>query len=167
VDDASYRIEINAGDHAGSNGFYAVDLVLLPDNPHERMEPDNNDIGSAEPLTLSGASSRRGLLLSRLPADDVDYYRFDAQADEFATLNCEGESGGSGVRGLQAELLGPDMQSVVKARESSTQQLSVKPFKLAMSGTYYVKLTSETPAVQGNDSEAGEPWVRCGVLIGH
>lgn len=165
VDDASYRIQISAGDEIGANGFYAIDLVLLPDNPHEHTEPENNGVGSAEPIKLS-IPGRRGLLLSRLPADDVDYYRFDAQSGDLAKLQCEGQSGGSGVRGLQAELLGPSMQSLIKARESSTKALSIEPFKLEQNGTYYVKLSSETPVVQATDSDAVEPWVRCAVVLG-
>jgi hypothetical protein len=165
VDDASYRIQVSAADEIGANGFYAIDLVLLPDNPHERTEPDNNSITSAEPIELS-APGRRGLLLSRLPARDVDYYRFDAQSGDLAKLQCEGQSGGSGVRGLQAELLGPSMQPLIKARESSTDPLSIKPFMLETSRTHYVKLTSETPVVRAADSDAVEPWVRCAVVLG-
>jgi hypothetical protein len=166
VDDAKYRIEITAGDQIGSNGFYAIDLVLLPDNPHEQADADNNSIGAAEPLMLSGTGSHRGLLLSRLPAKDVDYYRFSAQAGELVTVNCEGESGGSGVRGLQGELLGPTMQPLVSAREDSAKPLWIKPIELKQTGTYYLKLASETPAVQDANT-AVEPWARCAVVVGH
>lgn len=167
VDDASYRIQISAGEGVGSNGFYALDLVLLADNPHERTEPDNNNIGSAELITLTGAASRRGLLLSRLPADDVDYYRFDAQAGELAAVHCEGESGGSGVRALQAELFAPNMMSLAKARETSTKPLAIMPTKLDAGGSYSLKLSSETPAVPADAKDAVEPWVRCSVVVGH
>lgn len=166
VDDAKYRIQVSAGGPVGSNGYYAVDLVLLPDNPHEQTDAENDDIGSAEPIALSGASNRRGLLLSRLPAQDVDYYRFPAQADDVVGIHCEGESGGSGVRGLRAELLAPTMQQLAAAQEITPKPLVIEPLALESSGTYYLKLSSATPPVQDTDADAVEPWVRCAVLLG-
>lgn len=163
VDDADYRIEVSASDQVGSNGFYAIDLVLLRDNPHERIEAGNNSISDAEPITLSGGSTRRGLLLSRLPTKDVDHYRFEAAAGDLVAVNCEGESGGSGVRHLKAEVLGPTMQPLMAASEASPKPLLLEPFELEQSGTYYLKLSSETPAA---DDKAVEPWVRCAVLLG-
>jgi hypothetical protein len=166
VDDATYRIQVSAGDKdIGSNAFYAIDLVLLHDNPHERTELDNDSVMAAEPVMLSGGSNRRGLLLSRLPAKDIDHYRFDAQAGDLVAINCEGESGGSGVRGLTAEVLTPMMASVVKGRELSPKPLYIKPTALEQAGTYYLKLTSETPVAEAMDDSV-EPWVRCAVLLG-
>jgi hypothetical protein len=161
VDDAKYRVEIRAGEHTGGNGFYALDLVLLRDNPHERTDTENNSIDGAEPVMLGGASTRRGLLLSRLPADDVDYYRFDAQAMQRVAVTCEGESGGSGIRGMKAELVAPTRQPLASAREDSPKPLLIEPVELEQSGTFYLKLSSETPAA----AEGGEPWVRCAVII--
>jgi hypothetical protein len=78
-------------------------------------------------------------------------------------VNCEGESGGSGVRGLKAELFAPSMQPLMAASEASPKALLIEPFELQTAGTYYLKLSSETPPAE---DDTVEPWVRCAVLLG-
>ncbi|MET0389635.1 MAG: PPC domain-containing protein [Polyangiales bacterium] len=166
VDDGTYTIRVKAGDTVGSNDFYVLDLALLHDNPQERAEAANNRLEDAELVTLSNVQYRRGLLLSRLPNGDVDHYRFDANKGEHIIVGCEGESSGSGVRGLQAELLDAPSHSLIKAREPQTERLLIDNFEVQLTGTHYLKLTSDTPPPKNADDDQVEPWVRCAIIVG-
>ena len=122
----------------------------------------NNTLSGAEPVTFTGMRARRGLLLSRLPAGDVDYYRFDVMQGQGIRVACEAESAGSGVRGLSAEIRGADDAKLVGATETNLENLRSAPVTAPTAGTYYLRLSGTSVA----QTAAVEPWVRCVLLIG-
>jgi hypothetical protein len=161
LSDAVYRVDAELDGKAGDDGFFAIDLVMLPDNPREEAEQDNGALDGAEPINLvAGMFTRRGLLLSRLPEKDVDYFRFEATSSTVVSVGCEGQSGGSGVLGLRAELRDADDTSLVSADETATANLLIDASALTEPGTYYLRLSSKT--VKSDDGI--EPWVRCVVI---
>jgi len=159
VDDADYTLSVSAGDAAAVDGFYAIDLVLLEDNPLEE-ETDNDSIDTAHTLPLPGGFLRRGTVLVELPAADLDYFTFEAMAGERLDVICEGESAGSGVRGLVAEIRDANDQVVGEASESIDTGLRLERVIAPEAGSYYLRLSSDTP----DDSEAAPAWVRCAVV---
>lgn len=161
LSDAKYRLDAELDGKAGDHGFFAIDLVMLPDNPREQDEQDNGALEGAEPIDLkAGMFSRRGLLLSRLPEKDVDYFSFESSGPTAVTIGCEGQSGGSGVLGLHAELRDADDQSLAAADETSAANLLIDSIVLMDPGTYYLRLSSKTSA----SKDAIEPWARCAVI---
>ena len=155
-----YRLRVEPSGPLGSNTFYAVDIVLIPDNPGEQSDAENSELNGAQELNLTGSFSRRSRILARLPASDVDYYKFEASADQSVGVSCQGESGGSGVRGLTAELRDSADQTLAKAVEASPDPLKIDPVQVSESATYYVRLSSMTPA-----SPEAEPWARCVITV--
>jgi len=165
VEAVPYRLLVKTGGELGDNPFYALDVVLLPDNPREQSEADNGVLAGAESLMLEGQFSRRGLVLATLPENDVDYFKVDAIALESILVVCEGESGGSGVRGLNAELRDDADQVLASATETSSANLNIERTQVERDGTYYLRLTSATPPVIAGDG-AILPWARCALIVG-
>jgi hypothetical protein len=158
---ASYRIDANLDGVAGKNGFFAIDLVTLDDNPPELAEKDNGELAGAETVELKqGMFSRRGLLLAHLAQGDVDYYRFESPNASVITVDCEGQSGGSGVLGLHAELRDKDDQMLAAADETPGANLLISAAMLADPGTYYLRLSSKTKTI----TDPVEPWARCALI---
>lgn len=168
VSDASYSVEVDLTDKAAAHAFYAIDLVMLAENPPEKSDDANDQVTGAEVIELSGSSSRRGRVLARLPAADVDYYRFEASEGEAIRVGCEAESGGSGVRALKAELLDATEKSLAVSKESASESLEVKDVPVPATGTYYLRLSADAPAsaptANAQGSDVIEPWVRCAVI---
>jgi hypothetical protein len=158
VDAGTLRMTLEPSGALGDNGFYAVDLVLLPDNPSEQRERENDRARGAEAVMLSNVSVGRGLLLSRLAANDVDYYRVQAEVDQRIYVSCEGEASGSGVRGLVAELR--DGTDTLLGNASEVDDGLTLEWIVTKADTYYVRLSSRT----GPESEI-DPWVRCVVFV--
>lgn len=163
VEAASYQITVSAGGELGDDPYYVLDFVMLDDNLREQDEAGNGELAGAEPVDLQGTISRRGLLLVELPEADVDYYKLDAMESELIAVTCEGESGGSGVRGLTAELRDDTDLVLGSATETATANLQLDPVTISRTGTYYVRLTSETPKA---DTGSIAPWTRCAVRTG-
>jgi hypothetical protein len=115
---------------------------------------------------FTGAARRRGKLLSHLPAGDVDYYAFDVAMSDSIMATCEGESGGSGVRGLTAELFDPAGASLQAGVEPSTINLSLQALRVEQAGRYTLKLGSSHDAATAG-AKGIEPWVRCAVVVSH
>ncbi|MFM2419838.1 MAG: hypothetical protein RL385_4561 [Pseudomonadota bacterium] len=165
VSTASYRLRVRPeAAVAGGASLYAVDLVLVPDNRPELDDLKNNTPAGAETVPFSGFASRRGLIRSLLPRGDVDYYRIDLVPMERTMARCEGQSGGSGVRGFKAEIVdaqGAVLQSAVEPLEYGLVVQPTEPASVA--GVYYLRLTA---AEESSDFAAGD-WVRCDVRIGH
>jgi hypothetical protein len=157
-----YVLTASAPPEIEGNAYYALDLVLLPDNPREQHEADNGALSGAEPVLLEGASRRRGLLLSEVPGGDVDYYSFSGLRAERAQVSCEGEAAGSGVRMLRAELRDAADKLLVTALESAVHDLDIASFTLPADGRYYLRLSSDHVLREGEAA----PWVRCVVLVG-
>jgi hypothetical protein len=161
VGEGSYTVHVNAHGDPGDNGFYAIDVVLLKDNPRE-SDAANDAPDDAQDVALTTQNGHRGLLLSHLPESDVDYYKFSATKGGSILIGCEGESGGSGVRGLTAELFDSPAHSLAKAQETSTANLLIDGVMVQQTGTHYLKLSSTTPAASADG--AIEPWARCVVI---
>jgi hypothetical protein len=133
----------------------------LPDNPRELSEVDNDAIKGADPIELKQEMfRRRGLLLASLAPKDVDYFRFDEPMIGYVSVVCEGESGGSGVRGLHAELRNEDDEMLIGADEALETNLLIDGFQVLEPGTYYLRLSSATKATK----DAVEPWARCALI---
>lgn len=163
VEAAGYHLSIAAAGELGDNPYYAIDFVMLDDNPREQDETHNGELDGAETLMLTGTTTRRGLLLVELPEADIDYYQVDATAGERIAVTCEGESGGSGVRGLIAELRDDTDQVLATGNETSTANLRIDGVPIDRTATYYVRLTSETPKA---DTGSIDPWARCAIIAG-
>jgi hypothetical protein len=160
LDEADYQLRIGAVDEPGDNAFHVIELVLLPDNPEEQADATNGEQSDAEPIVLKGDTRRRGLILLELPAGDEDYFAIDANAGDYVSVVCGGESTGSGVRGLQAELL--DDEGVLgSAAETIDANLMIES-GIASTGPVYLHLWGDDDAI---DPEI-RPWVRCGIEVG-
>jgi hypothetical protein len=158
----TYHLTADLVGDAGDNGFFAMDVVMIEDNPREQAEADNDDIDGAENVELAPEMFRhRGLLLSSLDAKDVDYFAFEQPSAGFVTAACEAESGGSGVQGLHAELRDADDAVLAQADETAETNLLIDSVQVTQPGTYYLRLSSATKAGAADV----EPWVRC-VIIG-
>ena len=155
---SDHRITLQHEGEVGDNPFYAVDLVLLPDNPSEQRERENGRASGAEAVALSGGDYGRGLLLSRLSPGDVDYFKVEAREGDALTFSCEGESTGSGVRGLLVEVRDASDMKLGDGKEGDDGVLL--EWLVTAPGTYYLRLSSETT------SSEVVPWVRCAVFVG-
>jgi hypothetical protein len=143
-----------------SGGFFSLDLVLLPDNPREQVEAGNGTFGGAEPVVMKGLGYHRGLILADVAPGDVDYFSFDTLAGGYVTSSCEGESAGSGIRGLTVELRDASDRLVATATPREDGPLDIDSFPVTADGKMALRLTSS-----GNASPDGaEPWLRCVVI---
>jgi hypothetical protein len=165
VGDGTYEVRVAGRGDPGPNGFYALDLVLLPDNPRERDDARNGTPERAEPIELPGTTSRRGLLLSTLPGDDVGYYQFDAFPNETITLACDGESGGSGARGLRAELRDESGATLLSGVETPDANLLLDALDITQPTKLFLRLSRDVTAADGGGPEV-ELWNRCVVIAG-
>jgi hypothetical protein len=166
LDDAGYRVRIQAHGSVGEHAFYAINLALLDDYPNEVADDANGDSDGAEPIELVGMFGRDGRILDRLPHDDIDYFRFEPVKGEQLTVVCEAESVGSGVRSLRAEVLDPSNQSLAVQTEDSTTILIIESLPIGVTGTHYLRLSSETPGPSDDQTSADliEPWSRCELI---
>jgi hypothetical protein len=156
-----YTVRLDShGVALGDNPYYSLDLIQLPDNPAEQAEASNGALGGAEAVVLNNGAARRGLVLSRLPAGDVDYYRFELVSGDRVRVACEAESAGSGVRGLTAEIRNASDERLATASETSLENLAVEPLEVQAAGTYHLRLSSLAGSTAPID-----PWVRCAILI--
>jgi hypothetical protein len=160
------RPPVGAGEHqlvlnhigdTGSNPFFAIDLVLLKDNPRETNERANDTAAGAEPIRWSQGTRGRGLLLSVLPKGDVDYWAIPTTTGSYIGVVCEAQTTGSGVRGLTAELRDPNEQLVASGADVG-QGLDLSSI-VGSTGTYYLRLAS-------TESLDALPWTRCVVVVG-
>jgi hypothetical protein len=159
VADADYTLSVRADGALGDNAFYAIDLVLLPDNPGEEAT-DNDTLEAAQALELKGGFLRRGTILAELPPLDQDYFAFEAQESDRVDVRCEGQSAGSGVRELRAEIRDAADEVLGNATEAIDTGLFLSGVTVGEAGTYYLRLSSATP----KSAEAAPAWVRCAVI---
>ncbi|MFI5307521.1 MAG: PPC domain-containing protein [Polyangiales bacterium] len=162
IDDGDYALSAQAtSDPAGENDFYAVDLVILPENPGEQSDAKNGTIAGAEQLMMKQSPRfERGLLLARLPPLDVDYFEVDAFSGDMLGVLCEAASAGSGLVDLRAEVRDPDDKLVTSATESANALLAIDALQLSFGGAYYVRLSAggQRPGIDGD-------WARCAVTV--
>jgi hypothetical protein len=166
LSDAEYELTVAGGGDPGTNGFYALDVVLLPDNPRESDDARNGTPQDAETIEMPGSPQRRGLLLSTLPDDDVDYYQFEALAGDAITVACEGESGGSGVRDLRVELRDRDGTTLLAGIESPDENLQLEGLEITTPTTLFLRLSGEGADAESGEAFDVEPWARCVVIAG-
>lgn len=145
----------------GENAFYAVDLVMLPENPLEQSTSENDTVATAQPIDMMGSLPRRGLMLATVDGSDVDYFSFDARAKETVLAACEAESAGSGVRSLHAEVRDADDAVLASAVETPLDNLFMTPFVVEATGPHYLRIWSESAS-----ASPIEHWVRCVVNVG-
>jgi hypothetical protein len=151
------------GETTGDNDFYAVDLVMVPDNPVEHDDASNGSAAHAEALTVDAGDYRsRGYVLARLPDGDVDYFRFDAVPGDRMEVICQASSEGSGLVELRAELRGPDDTLLAHGVETSTEALEIGETPVTSAGPHYLKLSSPLRrwGLEGD-------WARCVVTLTH
>jgi hypothetical protein len=161
IGDEEYTLRMIPSGELGENGFYAVDLVMLPDNPAELASSTNGALAGAEAIDMIGARVRRGLILSVVDTTDVDYFSFEVRAGESGVIGCEGESAGSGIHTLHAEVRDGSDAVVASADETVTENLYIEPFEFPAAGTHYLRLSSTA-----TQSPRIVPWVRCSVNVG-
>jgi hypothetical protein len=157
VGEGAYQLTVSADGQPGSNGFYAINMTLLPDNPREQYNDSNDTLAMAEPLMLKGSFNRRGLMLARLAPGDVDYFSFDVLKGEQLLIGCESESGGSGVHAMRAELRDERDKPFASAIEEPNQNLIINAVAATTAGPRYLRLSSETVS----QADMTEPWARC------
>ena len=157
VTDGMYQLTVSADGKPGDNGFYVINLTLLPDNPREQFTNSNDTLAMAEPLVWKGSVRRRSLLLAHVPPGDVDYYSFAVEDGDQILVGCEGESGGSGVHALRAEVRDELDKVLAFAVETADHNLLIERVPLMTKGMRYLRLSSDT-AVK---ADMVEPWVRC------
>jgi hypothetical protein len=154
---------VSDNEQVGDNDFYAVDLVMVPDNPSELDDAHNGSLERAEALTVDvGGYRSRGYVLARLPEHDVDYFSFEALPGETLAVTCNASSEGSGLVDLRAELRGPDDTLLAHALESATEALEIAEAPVARAGTHYLRLSSglQRWGLEGD-------WARCVLTITH
>lgn len=159
VADGDYTLSVRSDGTLGDNAFYAIDLVLLTDNPSETAT-DNDTLETAEPIALLGGFLRRGTILAELPMLDSDYFEFETQQDDKVDVICEGQSAGSGVRGLTAEIRDSTDAVLGEATETVDGGLFLAGVVAGEPGTHYLRLSSDTT----DDADAARAWVRCAVI---
>lgn len=157
----SYTLTAAPTGNLGDNAFYAIDLVMLPENTPVHAKGDNGAIATAEALDMKGTWPRRGLLLATVEGSEVEYYSFDAAANETVIVVCEAESAGSGIRSLHAEVRDGDDAVLASAVETPVANLSIDPFIVETTGPHYLRIWSESASARTID-----PWVRCAVNVG-
>jgi hypothetical protein len=159
----SYTLDAGGGT-AGANDHYVLKALLGEENPleAETMAGANDTSATAEALTVTdNMGVLRGYILATLSPMDVDFFSFDVPAGREINVFCGAQSSGSGVRGLQLQLLGSDGTTVVgMGTETATEGAAIEDVAPMAAGTHYVRLsaTSQDAMVAGN-------FVRCGVAL--
>ncbi|HEX4352582.1 MAG TPA: PPC domain-containing protein [Polyangiales bacterium] len=159
ISEGAYELHVTGG-IAIQGQPYAIDLLSLADNPTEKNDADNGTLANAEPLmAMAQGASFRALVLAQLPTNDVDYFSFQADQDANISVACQGQSAGSGVRGGHAEIRDSNDKLLGAGNESASAALTIENLQVSLSGTYYLRLSAQTP----KDS-AVEPWLRCALV---
>jgi hypothetical protein len=148
-------VSLDVSGALGDNPFYAIDLVLLKDNPAEQNEAANGTMQGAEQVQWSHQTAGRALLLSRLPHGDTDYYAVSGKGGQLLGFGCEGETTGSGVRGLHADLVDTQQHVLASMLDESGDLAS---YALTQDGPVYLRLSSDTPPATADSVDA---WTRC------
>lgn len=145
----------------GTNDFYVVRTLLLPENPREAADATNGTVGSAEPFAVTGGNASASIL-AHIGDQDVDYFRFDGQAGQTISTFCESARSGSGLVGLTVSIRDETDGILLEATETPASQaapgtaVSLDHVPIPPSGSIYVRTTKESqlPDVAGD-------WVRC------
>lgn len=145
------------GTAVGANDHYVLKTGLLQENAPELEEATNGTLATAERVTLAGDMPRRGFILPRLPAGDVDYYAFSMMAGEQLSVACSGQRTGSGIRDLSVEVR--DLNDTVIASGTETATTGAALLQLTVTATTnYLRLSAGS-----QDPEVAGDYLRCGI----
>ena len=140
----------------GANDFYVIKTRFGTENPPEINVDTNDTAAGAGVLTFAGDPGQV-FTLSRLPGNDVDYYRFGLPAGLNFAVTCGGRVAGSGVRDLRVELRDESDTVVAMATETATGAASIPNMTLTSTNAY-IRLSKGS-----QDPEVNGAWVRCGL----
>jgi hypothetical protein len=149
----------------GANDFYVVRALVAPDNPLESSDETNGSLQTAEPLAVEllnpDSTQLEAFVLLHVGDGDVDYFRFDGQPGQTASISCVSGTDGSGVVGLHLSARNDADESVADATETSSEPISLNGVPLSASGKLYLRLwkDAQLPDVVGD-------WARCVIDAG-
>jgi autotransporter adhesin len=122
-------------------------------NAHLEIESfgggSNNDVSSAVDLASSSiglpGGADRLAAVGRVDDSGHDYYRFDLQAGEIATLGLTGTAEGAAEGSLTLELLDPSGSLITMGQDTwSNFHQTILDFVAPGDGTYYARVSGET-----------------------
>jgi hypothetical protein len=144
----------------GTNDFFVIRALIAPDNPIEAEDATNGVIDTAEPLAVEALDPAKtqfqAYVLSHLGKDDVDYFRFDAKADQTADVSCISRGDGSGVVGLHLSARDEKDATLSEATEDVGTPIDLPSVTIPSSGAVYLRLSKDSQL----DDVIGD-WVRC------
>lgn len=149
----------------GANDFYVVRALVAPDNPVETSDATNGSLETAEPLSVEpldpSSTQLEAFVLFHVGDGDVDYFRFDGQPGQVASISCVSGTDGSGVVSLHLSARNDADESVAEATETSTDPIYLGAVPIADSGKLYLRLWKDRqlPDVAGD-------WGRCVISAG-
>jgi hypothetical protein len=149
----------------GTNDFYVVRALIAPENPVETSDATNGSLETAEPLAaqpLNPSSTQlEAFVLFHVGDGDVDYFRFDGQPGQTASISCVSSTDGSGVVGLHLSARNDADEPVAEATETSTEPISVSAVPVSDSGKLYLRLSKD-----GQLPDVAGDWGRCVISAG-
>lgn len=102
---AQLSLQVHSAGFAGERPFYALEQVAVTDDAPVVDVGGNDDITTAQALTLDASSAvRTATVALSLSAGDVDWFSFPANAHDTIHFSCAAESAGSGLRALDVDL---------------------------------------------------------------
>jgi len=162
--DYLFVMERTAGAVAGTNDFYFFNHYGITANPIE-VEP-NNDVATPEALTANDSQSgARSFFVDGdiETAADVDYYVGDVPTGATTiSIACEGQRGGSAVRGLKVTALDKNNAPIAGGKGNATEAADKQIFAYDLAipaGSTQIKFKVEAASVDANISSH---FYRCG-----
>lgn len=174
-----------SGQAAGSNDFYATSVEIGGDSPAEAEAANtsgtNDTAATAEALGQSVSSSdpktKQSYILGFQPANDVDYFSFQAGANDTVALACGSARSGSGLVGATFEILGSSTASDGGVADGSSLQSETETdsadvywgdgssaskagLTITTAGTYFLKVTHAS-----QDATNTGTFYRCGLYV--
>ena len=164
-----YLVSIkHPGGKAGANDFYFFAHRPAADNPLETKDTENNDIKTAEPMSvgnLSGGGKGFFVAGDLAPATDVDHFVIAVpagQENDKISVYCSAQRSGSGLRGFTVSLLKEDgtaLPGAVKFEDAKTDA-TLSQIPVGGAGKLIVKLTADK-----QDANVSSTFYRCGAAI--
>jgi hypothetical protein len=167
LESTTYLFEINrkAGAEVGTNDFYFFKSFTSDTlNPQETDNTKNATATGAE-VTMAQENMADPKFTNRflggsIPAGDVDFWKFEANANDKIIVVCSSRRAGSGVEDFTVDLLDSTEKSLQVETEkpaadlywSNEGETASKPAVTAKAGTYYVKLSSTKMVMGGAES---------------
>src|SRR5262249_29265579 len=114
-------------------------------------------VATAEPLAVEGGGGQfQAYILLNVRDDDVDYFRFDAEAGRTVSADCVSRDDGSGVVDLNVSIRDENDATMTEATEQVGKPVSLGGVRVPSAGAVYLRLSkqSQLPDVIGD-------WARC------